>query len=79
MEDKIFDFAKTRDALGELSADLIEMESALKVKQNRLIADKQKKLDEINEKNQKIAELTKACEEALMQIENINNCIEEVL
>lgn len=79
MEDKIFDFAKTRDALGELSAGLIELESTLKVKQNRLTAEKQKSAAEAELKEQKIAALTQAAKDAMTKIENINKRIEEML
>lgn len=79
MEDKIFDFAKTRDALSELSADLIELEAALKIKHNSLAADKQKSASELQEKTQKLAVLTKTAEEALTKIDAINQYIDEVL
>lgn len=79
MEDKIFDFAKTKDALGELSADLLAFESALKAKQNLLDADKKQNAALLQQKEQKIATLAKTVEETLVKIENINKCIEEAL
>ena len=79
MEEKIFDFAKTKDALGELSAGLIELESVLKIKQNQLAAEKQKYAEDTALKKQKIAALTKAAEETMIKIENINKYIEEML
>lgn len=79
MENKIFDFAKTKDALGELSADLIEFESALKIKQNTLLQDKKQNDETLKQKDLKISELTKVAEDILAKIENINKYIEEAL
>lgn len=79
MEDKIFDFAKTKDALGELSAGLIELDSILKIKQNQIAAEKQKYAEDAALKEQKITALSKAAEDAMTKIENINKYIEEML
>lgn len=79
MNDKIFEFAKTKDALGELSAGLVELENLLKIKQSALAADRQKFDNEIKQKDQQIAKLTEAAQKALVKIENIGKYIEEVL
>ena len=79
MNDKIFEFAKTKDALGELSAGLVELENLLKIKQSALAADRQKFDNEIKQKDQQIAKLTEATQKALVKIENIGKYIEEVL
>ncbi len=79
MEDKIFEFAATKDALGQLSADLIEIESALKVKKTTLSKEKESMRDDLLLKEQKIAELTAAAQGALDKIETIGKYIEEAL
>ena len=79
MEDKIFDFAKTRDALGQLSADLAGLEAAIKIKQSALSSEKQNLANQLQDKEQKIASLNKAAEDALVKLENINQYIGKVL
>ena len=79
MEDKIFDFAKTRDALGQLSTSLIELESSIKIRNSQLVAEKEKNKTVLAEKEQKITELKNITQIALNKIENINNYIDEVL
>ncbi len=79
MEDKNFDFAATKDALGQLSADLIEIESALKIKQTALNKEKLALKNELELKEHKIAELTSAAQNALNKIETIGKYIEEAL
>ena len=79
MEDKIFDFAKTCDALGQLSTSLIELESSIKVRNSQLVAEKEKNKTVLAEKELKITELKNSTQIALNKIENINNYIDEVL
>lgn len=79
MPNKNFDFNKTRDALSQLSADLIELETAIKIKNNQIKEHNTKNLNELAEKNKIIAELTKASEDALTKIENITDFIDGVL
>ena len=79
MTDKNFDFNKTRDALSQLSTDLIELEAIMKVKHSK-IEEKNKEISEIlTKKEQTIADLTKVSQDALAKIENITNFIDEVL
>ena len=79
MPDKNFDFNKTRDALSQLSTDLIELESIIKIKRSQIETNNKKASDILAEKEQTIANLTKVSQEALAKIENITNFIEEVL
>ena len=79
MEDKIFDFAKTCDALGQLSTSLIELESSVKIKNSQLTAEKKKSASILAEKELKITELKNITQVALNKIENINSYIDEVL
>ena len=79
MESKNFNFSKTRDALSQLSADIIELESLVAAKKSSLKSEKQNLLDELAAKEQKIAGLRTAAEDALTKIENINHYIEEAL
>lgn len=79
MEDKIFDFAKTRDALDQLSADLAGLEAAIKIKQSSISSEKQNLANQLQNKEQKIANLSKAAEDALTKLENINQYIGKVL
>ena len=79
MTDKIFDFNNTREALSQLSTDLLQLESAIKMKRSEI----EEKDNQISEKLKKqetaISDLTKASENALAKIENITNFIDEVL
>lgn len=79
MESKNFNFSKTRDALSQLSADIIELESLVAAKKSSLKSEKQNLLNELAAKEQKIAGLRTAAEDALTKIENINHYIEEAL
>ncbi len=79
MEDKIFDFIETRDALSQLSADLIEFEAMIKIKQTNTNIEKQKNKDELRLKEEKIVKLSSTVENALKKIENINQYIDGVL
>ncbi len=79
MDDKIFDFAKTKDALSQLSADLIELSSAVKIKQTKLTANQQQAEKTIQNLELKIAELDKSLQSAIAEIDLINNYIEEAL
>ena len=79
MDSKNFSFAETKDALSQLSADLVELESLVKAKQNTLKNERQNWQQELQLKEQKIAGLKTATEEALAKIENINHYIEEAL
>lgn len=79
MSDKIFDFNKTKDALGQLSTDLIELETIIKIKRCE-IEQKNKNCSEmLNKKEKIIADLTQASKDALTKIENITDFIDEVL
>ena len=79
MTDKNFDFNKTRDALSQLSTDLIELESIIKRKQSQIEANNQKTSDLLAEKEQTISQLTKVSQSALEKIENITDFIDGVL
>ena len=79
MSDKNFDFNNTRDALGELSADLVELEASLKIKRNQLSDDKNKYFETIEQKESVIRNLTEISRNTLAKIENITDFIDEVL
>ncbi|MBE6443863.1 MAG: hypothetical protein E7020_04265 [Alphaproteobacteria bacterium] len=79
MDDKIFDFDKTRNALSQMSTDLLELETTIRIKSSEVESRKMDAIDNIKEKEQKIAELTKATQDALEKIDSINNYISEVL
>lgn len=79
MDDKIFDFDKTRNALSQMSTDLLELETTIRIKSSEIESRKMEAIDNIKEKEQKIAELTKATQNALEKIDSINNYISEVL
>ena len=79
MTDKNFDFNKTKDALSQLSTDLIELETIIKVKKSEFEKHNNETLSIIEEKEKAIANLTAASREALTKIENITDFINEVL
>lgn len=79
MEDIFFDFAKTKDALGQLSTDLIELEGVITNKQRELekIDIDNKKV--IAEKEKIIADLRVTTQKTLDEVESINKYIAGVL
>ena len=79
MTDKNFDFNQTRDALSQLSTDLIELESIIKIKRTQIEEKNKDTSDILAEKEQIIADLTKASQDTIAKIENITNFIDEVL
>ena len=54
MDNKNFDFNKTRDALSQLSTDLIELESVIKIKSSQIKENNEKNSNLLAEKEQKI-------------------------
>lgn len=79
MEDKIFDFAKTKDALSELSTTLIELEEQLKIKQNEIVKNKKEVCSLIEDKEQKLQNMANVAKDALKKIDDINQYIAEIL
>lgn len=79
MEDKNFNFAKTRDALSQLSADVIELNACIKKKQAEINDYKQNLEATVKNKNDKLAALDQTLQNALVKIEQINRYIEETL
>ena len=79
MNNKNFDFNKTRDALSQLSTDLIELESIIKIKNSQIKENNEKNSNLLAEKEQKIAELAKISQDAITKIDNITNFIDGVL
>ena len=79
MTDKFFDFNATRDALSQLSTDLLQLESAIKIKRSEIKERDDKASMMLKKHEQVIAELTKASENALAKIDNITDFIDGVL
>ena len=79
MEEKIFDFDKTKDALSELSATLVKIETAIKTKADYVAKERNDANILLNEKEKKIASLSMVTKEAMDKIDNINKYIAEVL
>ena len=79
MEDKNFNFAQTRDALSQLSADILELSSCVKKKQAQIYDDKQAFEKNIQTKDYQLACMDDALQNALSKIEQINQYIEESL
>ena len=79
MNDKNFDFSKTRDALSQLSTDLIELETIIKIKRSQIEENNKKTSAILAQKEQAIAELTKVSQDTIAKIENITDFIDEVL
>ncbi len=79
MDNKNFDFNKTRDALSQLSTDLIELESVIKIKSSQIKENNEKNSNLLAEKEQKIVELTKISQDAITKIDNITDFIDGVL
>ena len=79
MEDIFFDFGKTKDALSELSTELVEIEALIKNKSIALAKERNDTRLSLSEKEEKIASLSKVTQEAMDKIDNINKYIAEVL
>ena len=79
MDDKNFDFNKTRDALSQLSTVLIELESVIKIKHSQIKERNKENDDILAKKEQIITNLTRVSQDALIKIERISNFIDEVL
>lgn len=79
MSNDFFDFAQTKDALSQLSADLIGLESLVKIKKEELDSARQEVVDFTSAKEQQISSLCIAVDNALNKIENIENYINGVL
>lgn len=79
MGNQNFDFSNTREALSQLSMDMLELESCVKIKLKELSNNSKDTSDLIKKKDEAISNLTKASEDALAKIENITNFIDKVL
>lgn len=79
MTDKNFDFNNTRDALSQLSTDLLQLESAIKLKRSQLAENNKKTSEQLEKQEKIIASLTKVSEDALAKIDNITDFIDGVL
>ena len=79
MNNQNFDFNNTREALSELSKDLIELESCIRIKLNEISNNSKNASDLLKQKDVAINNLTKASENALQKIENITSFIDKVL
>ena len=79
MEDHFFEFAATKDALGQLSADFIALESCIEIKQKTLQEQQQQMSKAIQEKEQKIESLIDTTKQAIDDIDALNRSIEGVL
>lgn len=79
MTDKNFDFNNTRDALSQLSTDLLQLESAIKLKRSQLAENNKKNSEQLEKQEKIIASLTKVSEDALVKIDNITDFIDGVL
>ena len=79
MEDNFFDFTATREALSQLSLDVVEFENALKLKQQKLENENNKILGELKDRESKIENLNHAINDAVTKIDGISKYIEEVL
>ena len=79
MGNQNFDFSNTREALSQLSMDMLELESCVKIKLKELSSNSKDTSDLIKKKDEAISNLTKASEDALAKIENITNFIDKVL
>ena len=69
----------TLPRLSQLSADLIELDTVIKTKQALLEKQKKDALQQISDKEIKIADLGESLQKALDKIEQINSYIEEAL
>ncbi len=79
MEDNFFDFAATREALSQLSSDVVEFENALKLKQQKFESEKLGFINDLKDKEAQIGKLNLAVSDAVAKIDDISKYIEGVL
>ena len=79
MENNFFDFVKTKDALSQLSADIVELENNLVCKKDEFEKNNNANKALIEEKESIIANLRVVTQKALNEVESINKYISEVL
>ena len=72
MDDKIFDFDKTRNALSQMSTDLLELETTIRIKSSEIESRKMEAIDNIKETFE-IYEMTGyICENVMPKINVLN-------
>ena len=79
MSNENFDFNNTREALSQLSMDILELESCVKIKLKEISDSSKNSSDLLKQKDEVISSLTKVSEDALAKIENITSYIDKVL
>lgn len=79
MEDKFFDFAQTKEALSQLSADLAVLDSQAQSKFATLETERQSNAKKVAEKDAKIEEMSKTMRNTIAKIDSITGYIDGVL
>ena len=79
MNNQVFDFNNTREALSQFSMDVLELESCVKTKLKEISQSSKDTSALIIQKDEIINNLAKASQEALAKIDNITNFIDKVL
>lgn len=79
MEDKFFDFAQTKEALSQLSADLAVLDSQAQSKLTSLANERDNYNKNMAEKDAKIEDMGKSVREAIAKIDSITGYIDGVL
>lgn len=79
MGENFFDFAKTRDALSQMTTDLAVLESVLKEKAKNDESVRKDMENDLAEKEKQIEEMKKSIQKAADKIDNITKYIDGVL
>lgn len=79
MTDKIFEFAKTNEALGKLSETIIRLDAALKNKKQQTAGDRQELQAQLQNKEKQLDGLRAASANVLENIDSIIGCLDNVL
>ena len=79
MEEKFFDFAQTKEALSQLSADLAVLDSQAQSKIASIAIERDNYNKSITERDAKIEDMGKSVRDAVAKIDSITGYIDGVL
>lgn len=79
MEENFFDFAQTKEALSQLSADLAVLDSEIKSKLTELDVERKNHHKAMSEKDAKLEKMSKTIQDTVAKIDSITGYINGVL
>lgn len=79
MTDNIFEFAKTNQALGNLSETIIRLDAALKSKQQQISGSRQEQKSLLEKREAQLENLRATSADVLENIDSLINSLDNVL